>query len=82
MDVIKTEQGLKVVIILSICKLDDGSRVEAKVKTPKVFCYMGWSFLMSREHGGSFSKVHASTSDDWSTIWLVPGKTNVENILF
>jgi hypothetical protein len=64
MDVIKIEQGLKVVIILSICKLDDGSRVEAKVKTPKVFCYMGWIFLMSREHGGSFSKVHASTSDD------------------
>jgi hypothetical protein len=81
MDVIKTEQGLKVFIIISVRKPDDGSRVEAKVKTPKVCCYMGWSFLMSREHGGSFSKAHALMSENWSTIWLVPGKVNVENIL-
>jgi hypothetical protein len=39
MDVIKIEQGLKVVIIISIRKPDDGSRVKAKVKAPKVFCY-------------------------------------------
>jgi hypothetical protein len=81
-DVIKTEQGLKVGIIISVRKPDDGSQVEVKVKAPKVFCYTGWGFLMSRKHGGSFSKVHASTFDDWNTIWLVPGEANVENILF
>jgi hypothetical protein len=82
MDVVKTEQGLKIVIIIFVCKPDDGSWVEAKVKAPKVFCYTRWGFLMSREHGDDFSKVHASMFDDWNTIWLVPQETYVENILF
>jgi hypothetical protein len=82
MDVIKTEQDLKIIIIISICKPEDGSQVEAKVKDPKVFCYMRWGSLMTREHGGSFSKVHTSTFDDWNTIWLVPWEANAENILF
>jgi hypothetical protein len=82
MDVIKTEQGLKIVIIISTHKQDDGSRVEAKVKAPKVFFYTRWGFLMSREHGGSFSKVHTSTFYDWNIIRLVLGKAYAENILF
>jgi hypothetical protein len=82
MDVIKTEQGLKIVIIISVRKPDDGSWVEAKVKAPKVFCYTRCGFLMSRKHGDNFSKVHTSTFDEWNTIWLVPGEMYAENILF
>jgi hypothetical protein len=82
MDIIKTEQGLKIVIIISVRKPDDGSQVEAKVKAPKVFCYARWGFHMFREHGGSFSKVHTVTFYDWDTTWLIPGESNAENILF
>jgi hypothetical protein len=82
MDIIKVEQGLKMIIIIFVCKPDDGSRIEAKVNAPKVFCYTRWGFLMSMEHGSSFSKVHTSTFDDWNTIWLVPGEANAENLLF
>jgi hypothetical protein len=82
MNFVETEQGLKIVIIISVCKPNDGSWVEAKVKTPKVFCYARWDFLISREHGENFSKVHALMFDDWNTIWLVPRETYAENILF
>jgi hypothetical protein len=47
-----------------------------------VFCYTRWGFLMSREHGSNFSKVHTSTFNDRNTIWLVPGEAIAENVLF
>jgi hypothetical protein len=81
-DVIKTEQGLKIIVIISICKPDDGSWIKAKINAPKVFCHARWSLLMSRKHRDSFSKVHTSTFDGWSTICLVSRKTYVKDIQF
>jgi hypothetical protein len=37
---------------------------------------------MSRKHRDSFSKVHTSTFDGWSTICLVSRKTYVKDIQF
>jgi hypothetical protein len=37
---------------------------------------------MSWKHGNNFSKVHASTFNNWNTIWLVSWETHIKNILF
>jgi hypothetical protein len=82
MDVVETEQGLKIVVIILVCEQDDGSWIEAKMKAPKMFCYARWSILMSRKHRNNFSKAHASTFNDRNTILLVSRKMHVKNILF
>jgi hypothetical protein len=81
-DIVKVEQGIKVVIIVHVCKPDDGPWIEAKIKAPEMFFYRRWSLLMSWKHGNNFSKVHASTFNSWNTIWLVSRETHVKNILF
>jgi hypothetical protein len=56
MDIIKVECGLKISIIISICKLDDGFWIKAEIKASEVLCYARWSSLVSWEYGNRFSK--------------------------
>jgi hypothetical protein len=82
MDIVEAKQSLKMVVIIPVCKPDNGSWIKTKIKAPKVFCYERWGLLVTRKQGNNFPKVHALTFDYWHTIWLITRETHTENILF
>jgi hypothetical protein len=59
-NIIKVKCGLKMGVIIPICKPNDGSWVEAEVKASEVFCNTGRSPFVSWKNKNNLSDVHAS----------------------
>jgi hypothetical protein len=68
MDIFEAKQSLKMVVIIPVCKLDNGSWIKPKIKALELFYYARWGLLVTRKHGNNFPEVHTSTFDDWHTI--------------
>jgi hypothetical protein len=80
-NIIRAKCGLKVGLIIFICKPNDGIWIDAEIETSEVRSAIWEGVLLCTGKTNSFSKINTSAPHDLDTIWLISWESLGENIL-